>query len=333
MAREALRWETAVERFSNKEPFVISGWVFDELRPLVVTVRDSAGRTGRGEALGVYYHGENADSMAAQIEACRPQLEAGADRQDLLTLLPPGGARNAADAALWELESLQTGLPVWRLAGLDHAEPMITTATLAVETPALMAAAAVTFDFARILKLKLDGSDQDADRIRAVKAARPSVRIAVDANQGWSIEHLKAMLPVCVEAGVELIEQPLRIGEDSPLASVDSPIPFAADESFQTADDLPAMHGRYQMVNLKLDKTGGLTAALAIAEQARAQGFGLMVGNMGGSSLAMAPHWVLAQICDFVDVDGPLFLKQDRVPGCTYLDGKVDCPPGVWGAP
>jgi len=329
----ALRLDVGIETYAYHEPFAITGWTWHEQRTVVARLSDAEGRVGRGEASGVYYHGETGESMAAQIEACREQVEAGASRSELLTLLPPGGARNALDAALWELESLRTGVPVTTLAGMPGAKPLLTMATIGVGEPEKMAHRARALGFAKALKLKLDGSSLDEARLRAVRAARPDIALAVDANQGWSLQHLEQILPIAIEVGVQLIEQPLAVGDDEALRGVDSPIPFAADESFQSTEDLPRMKGLYQIANLKLDKTGGLTAALDAAKQAHAAGFRLMVGNMGGSSLAMAPHWVFGQMCEFADVDGPLGLARDSTPSLVYADGTVDCPPGLWGAP
>ncbi len=322
---------TAVESWPLKKAFRISGHVFSVSRNLLVTLDDGT-HQGRGEAQGVYYHGDTAESLAAEVEGVRAAIEAGIDRAALQTLLPAGGARNAIDCALWELESRRAGKPVWMLAGLDAPRPLRSTWTIGCDTPDVMARDAVGYAVARSLKLKLIGDGEDAARVRAVRAARPDVWIGVDANQGLDRAGLEALIPALVEADVSLIEQPVPVGADAMLDGLNSPIPIAADESALTLDDVAGLKGRYDVINIKLDKCGGLTEGLAIAHAARDLGLQVMVGNMTGTSLAMAPSFVVGQLCDIVDLDGPLLLARDRHDGVVYADGRIDCPPGVWGA-
>jgi L-Ala-D/L-Glu epimerase len=312
-------------------PFRISGFVFDSQDAVMVTVDDGEHR-GRGEAAGVYYLNDNAAHAVAALEAQRAVIEAGIDRAQLQSLLPAGGARNALDCALWELDAQRTGTPVWELAGLDAPKPLLTTFTLGAESPAHMADGARGYAKARALKLKLTGEAQlDIDRVRAVRAARPDAWIGVDANQGYTIEGLKPLIAALVEAQVMQLEQPLKRGHEAELAGFVSPIPLVADESALTLADVPGLVGRFNLVNIKLDKCGGLTEGLAMARAARRLGLGVMVGNMVGTSLAMAPAFILGQLCDVVDLDGPTFLRHDPPPAVTYADGMIWCDEQVWG--
>jgi L-Ala-D/L-Glu epimerase len=260
-------------------------------------------------------------------------IESGLDRLSLQHLLPPGGARNAIDCAMWELDASRKGTPVSELAGVGAMHPLTTTFTLGADEPRVMAAGARKYSQARALKLKLTGDlDTDIARIRAVRSARPEVWMGVDANQGYSIGSLDALLQELVRAEVALLEQPLARGREADLQDFKSPIPIAADESALSLADLPGLIGRFHTVNIKLDKCGGLTEGLAMARKAREIGLGVMVGNMVGTSLAMAPGFVLGQLCDIVDLDGPIFLAQDRKPGAIYAEGKIQCGEEVWGA-
>ena len=315
-----------------KAPFRISGYTFDTTDAVVVTLDDGVHR-GRGEAAGVYYLDDTAEHVVAVLESQRAAIEAGIDRQQLQDLLPAGGARNALDCALWELESKRSGNAVWELAGLDPPKPLLTTFTLGAESPAHMAESAKRYTVARALKLKLTGEAAlDMQRVRAVRAARPEVWIGVDANQGYSIEGLQPLIAGLLEADVALLEQPLKRGREADLQGFVSAIPLAADESALTLADVPGLVGRFDMVNIKLDKCGGLTEGLAMARAARQLGLGVMVGNMMGSSLAMAPSFVLGQLCDVVDLDGPTFLKVDPPPTISYSEGNIWCEESVWGA-
>jgi L-Ala-D/L-Glu epimerase len=331
MSRLTLR--VGVEKLRLAAPFRISGFVFEEQDAVLVTLEQGRHR-GRGEASGVYYLGDTAQSMVEAIEAQRGAIEAGMDRVALQRSMPPGGARNAVDCALWELDAHRAGVPAWTLAGLQAPRPLLTTFTLGADAPAVMADGARKYAQARALKLKLTGElDLDIARVRTVRAARPGVWMGVDANQGYGIEALPALLDALVEADVSLLEQPLKRGREADLQGFVSRIPIAADESTLSLADLPGLVGRFAVVNIKLDKCGGLTEGLAMAHAARALGLRVMVGNMVGSSLAMAPAFLLGQLCDVVDLDGPIFLAQDRVPGMTYVDGMAWSGDEVWGAP
>ncbi len=312
-------------------PFRIAGHVFTAMPATVVTLRDGA-HVGRGEAAGVYYNDDHPDAMLATLEALRPRIEAGLDRDTLRALLPAGGARNALDAALWELESQRTGVPVWKLAGLDGVRPLLTTFTVGADDPAVMAGHAAAYTQARALKLKLTGEPElDAARVRAVRARCPEAWIGVDANQGYSADHLPSLLAVLVEAGVSLLEQPCARGREDELDGIEREVPFAADESILDLAELEARHRHFNVVNIKLDKCGGLTEGLLMARRARELGKRVMVGNMCGTSLAAAPAFVLGQCCDVVDLDGPIFLARDRSPSVRYEDGHVFCGDEVWG--
>jgi L-alanine-DL-glutamate epimerase-like enolase superfamily enzyme len=313
-------------------PFRISGYVFDAMPATIVTLRDGACE-GRGEAAGVYYLDDRPEGMLATLEAHREAIEGGLDRKALRELLPPGGARNALDCALWEMEAQRAGVPVWKLAGLAPPRPLLTTFTVGADDPAAMAAAARAYGQARAIKLKLTGDvDVDIERVRAVRVARPDVWLAVDANQGYVPATLSRLLPALADARVSLLEQPCARGNEADLDGVDHSIPIAADESVQGLSEMEALPGRFDVVNIKLDKCGGLTEGLLMAERARALGLRVMVGNMAGTSLAMAPAFVLGQQCDVVDLDGPLFLVRDRSPGARYEDGMVMCDEAVWGS-
>jgi L-alanine-DL-glutamate epimerase-like enolase superfamily enzyme len=329
----ALQLCVAVEQVELAAPFRISGFVFERQDIVVVTLRDGS-HQGRGEAAGVYYLNDDSQKMVATLEAHRVQIERGIDRESLQQLLPPGGARNAVDCALWELDAARAGRMVWELAGLHATNPLVTTFTLGADEPAAMAVGARKYLHARALKLKLTGElDLDMARVRAVRAARPGAWIGVDANQGYRIDALNSLIPVLVEADVSLLEQPLARGREADLQGYVSPVPIAADESALCLADIPGLAGRFDVVNIKLDKCGGLTEALAMAHRARELGLKVMVGNMVGTSLAMAPGFVVGQLCDVVDLDGPTFLKRDRTPGATYADGKIWCGDDVWGGP
>lgn len=327
-----MKVEVEFETLPLRTPFQMAGHLIESVDVLVATLSDGV-YAGRGEASGVFYRGDIPATMAAQIEAVRPVLEAGVDRAALQRLLPPGGARNALDAALWDLDAQRCGTPAWELAGLPQPQPLVTTYTLGADDPDAMARGAAGFSDARAIKLKLIGDGRDAARVGAVRAARPDVWLAVDGNQAFTLAALEALLPALAEADVRLIEQPLAVGSDAALEGFRSPIPLAADESAQHLGDLDAIAGRYDVVNIKLDKCGGLTEALGMAAEARRRGLKIMVGNMGGTSLALAPAYLLGQICDIVDADGPLLMAADRTPGAVYRGGEVTCPGAIWGEP
>lgn len=322
----------SIEKIQLAAPFRISGYVFTHIDAVIVTLSDGV-HVGRGEAAGVYYLGDDSAHMMGVLNTHRDAIEAGLSRQQLLALMPPGGARNAVDCALWELEAKQAGKPVWQLAGIAAPRPLVTTFTLGADEPALMAEQAKRHAQARSIKIKLTGElALDIERVRAVRNARPDVWIGIDANQGFKIAELDSLVAAMVELRVSLIEQPLARGREADLEGYQSPIPLAADESALTLADVPGLVGRFQVVNIKLDKCGGLTEGLAIAEAARKHGLQVMVGNMGGTSLASAPAFVLGQVCDLVDLDGPIFIATDRTPGVVYADGYVTCGDDVWGA-
>lgn len=328
---KVLELEVIPEVYPLKEPFRITGRTEYNAEMVTVTLRQGT-LTGRGEAAGVYYRdGEDIPSLIAQIESIRSRIEAGISRESLQALLPAGGARNAIDCALWDLEAKQKRIPVWQLAGLDQPRPLLTTFTCAANDPEAMAATARAYSQAKAIKLKLTGESIDADRVRAVRAARPDVWLSVDANQGFTPESLQNLMPIFQEARVELIEQPFRIGEDALLDAVESPIDLASDESVKGLADVSGQVGRVDVINIKLDKCGGLTEGLAMAREARTRGLGVMVGNMIGTSLAMAPAFLVGQLCQVVDLDGPVFLNSDRTPSVRYENGLISCPDEIWG--
>lgn len=328
----ALKLSAHIEKLPLKQPFHITGYTFTACDALVVTLRDGE-CSGRGEGLGVYYRHDTPSTMLQQVEQLRDTIEQGITREQLLELLPAGGARNAVDCALWELEASRANTSVWQLAGLRRPESLLTTYTLSADEPEVVDATARSFVNARALKLKLTNDPLNAERVRAVRAACPDAWLMVDANQGLTRESLMRMLPTFVEARVAVVEQPFPIGNESWFDGLNYPIPLAADESVQDRTDLHGLEGRVQVINIKLDKCGGLTEGLALAEEARKLGFELMVGNMGGSSLAMGPAFVVGQLCDVVDLDGPLGLLADHVPSVVYEGGTIWCPDALWGGP
>ncbi len=325
-----MKLTASIEKVEMTAPFRITGYTFTHNEMLVVRL-ESEGQVGHGEALGVYYHQDTPPTMLRQVEALRGIIEGGVTRQQLLTLLPPGGARNAVDCALWDLEAKLQGKPAWQLAGLNTPEPLMTTFTVGAEEPSVMATRARNFTQARALKLKLTDDDRNADRVRAVRAACPDAWLMVDANQGFTPETFAALLPALVESRVAVVEQPFPVGREAWLDGLECPIPLAADESVQDHHDLEKLVGRVSIINIKLDKCGGLTEALILANRARELGFKLMVGNMGGTSWSMGPAFVVGALCMVVDLDGPLFLVSDRVPAVRYENGQIWCPEEVWG--
>lgn len=325
----APRVEAEIVRLPLAAPFRISDRVFEDV-PVVIVRLEADRHVGTGEAAGVFYLGDEPEGMLRQILAVRRAIGEGVDHAGLVTLLPAGGARNALDCALWDLQARRAGQAVWQLLGISQPRPLLTTFTLGNGTPAEMAGAATGYAQARALKLKLNGDPADADRVRAVRAARPDAWLGVDANRSLTPATLAQLAPAMIAADVQLVEQPFRVGEDHWLAAIDLPIPFAADESVQTKADVDRLAALYQVINIKLDKCGGLTEGLRMAARARALGLGVMVGNMLGTSRAMAPGWLLGQQCDVVDLDGPLFLVGDVAPAATYRDGLIDFDAGVW---
>jgi L-alanine-DL-glutamate epimerase-like enolase superfamily enzyme len=327
---ESLSLHAEVERWPLAAPFRITGYVFEAIDVLLVRL-ESQGHVGRGEAAGIYYKNDRPASMLQTVESVRAVIERGITRETLQELLPAGGARNAVDCALWDLESKISGQPAWQLAALERPRALVTTFGCGADTPQSMAATARTYADARAIKLKLTGEPVDEDRIRAVREALPDVWLGVDANQGFTRPFLEQLMPALVELKVALIEQPFAVGQEALLDGFRSPIPIAADESIMDAADLPKLIGRFSTVNIKLDKCGGLSEALLMARKARSMGFETMVGNMIGTSLAMAPAFLVGQLCSVVDLDGPLFLKSDRAPCVRYSDGLLSCDDAVWG--
>jgi L-alanine-DL-glutamate epimerase-like enolase superfamily enzyme len=328
-----LKLRIGIEKFPLKEPFRITGYTMVDTEVLFVEL-EQEGLVGRGEASGVYYRpGDDVKAGADRLESLRGEIEAGIGRFGLQSLLPACAARNALDCALWDLDAKRIGRPAWRIAGLEQPKPLITTFTIGAGSAEKVAADARAYRQARAIKLKLTGEAVDAERVRAVRRERPDVWLGIDANQGFTRATLEKILPVLLESGVQLIEQPCKVGEEGMLDGLDSPIPFAADESAQTLADVPGLVGRFKVVNIKLDKSGGLTEALAMAREAARLGLKVMVGNMLGTSLAMAPAFLVGQLCQVVDLDGPIFLSRDRAVPVVYSAGTIQCPAELWGDP
>jgi len=319
-----------IERWPTIRPFRIAGKVWDCFESVVVEL-ERDGLVGRGEALGVFYLDETADSMTVQINQQSARIREGIDRSSLQSILPPGGARNVIDCALWDLDAKSERRSVWEMSGVAP-KTLETVFTIGIEqTPETMAARAAEAAAYGLLKVKLDAC-QPAERLSAIRRARPDARIVVDANQGWTFDQLVELAPLFAKLGVQMIEQPLRRGHDQHLEHYDSPVPLCADESCLHLGELPQAALRYDWINIKLDKTGGLTHALALAHAGRALGLGIMVGSMGGSSLAMAPAFVAGCLADLVDIDGPLLQQSDRIPGMLYDGGWVaPFQRNVWG--
>ena len=320
--------ELSTDYWALRTPFNITGHVFEGVEILYVRITEG-GCSGQGEGTGIYYFGENGESMLRQAESVRRELEQGADREALRALLPSGGARNAIDCALWDLEAKCQGKSIWELTGIAPRE-VVTFETVGLGRLADMAADARKLKSPRI-KVKLD-AEQPLERVAAVREARPDAVIVVDVNQGWDFDRLRALAPEFAGLGVAMIEQPLPRGADAELEAYDPPVPLCADESCIDTGEFEQAARRYQMINIKLDKTGGLTEALDLAALARERGIGLMVGNMAGTSLAMAPGYVVAQLCRFADLDGALFLSRDRAHPMRYSHGTLSAPdPRLWG--
>lgn len=298
---------------------------------VVLAELSGGGSRGRGECVPYGRYGESVESVAAAIESLRGRIAAGLGREGLQKALPAGAARNALDCAFWDFEAKRSGIPVHALAGLPPPRPAVTAYTISLDTPERMAAAAKAAASRKLLKIKLGGPG-DRERLAAVRRAAPNAELIVDANEGWNAQTIAGNLSACVEAGVTLVEQPLPAGDDDLLAHIARPIPVCADESVHDRASLAALAGKYDAVNIKLDKTGGLTEALALASEAERRGFAVMVGCMVATSLSMAPAMLVAQRARFVDLDGPLLLAQDRPDGLRYEDSLVHPPaPALWG--
>ena len=312
------------------EPFRISGNEWITSACLVVHLGED-GFVGRGEAQGVFYLDETAESIFEQAHAVAGEIRKGIYRQELQDLLPAGGARNAIDCAMWDLECKKAGKTIWQLTGINP-KPVTTVYTIGLEdSPEAMAAKAAAAMDAPILKIKLS-NHMPYEKLAAIRAARPDAELVVDANQGWDFELMKEVLPKCVDLNLAMLEQPLARGGDDMLEGFESPITLAADESCLHTGELETAARRYSMINIKLDKTGGLTEGLRLARAAKEKGCKLMVGNMVGTSLSMAPSFVVDQLCDFVDIDGPLLLKYDYPHALKYNKGVVKgFDPELWG--
>ena len=317
------------KNWSLRKPFKISRSVATHAETLVCRISDGD-HSGFGEAAGVSYKGETVASIRSQIEEALPEIAAGIGRDALQALMPPGGARNAVDCAMWDLEAKRSGRTVWQL--LDWQPRAVTTVyTVGMDTPDNMRKDAAAHADYPILKVKV-GIGDPIEQLAAIRDGSPDASIVIDANQAWSIAELQKYATELVALKVEMVEQPLAIGEDEALLDFDSPIPLCADESCDTREDLDRLAGLYDLVNIKLDKSGGLTEAVALAMQAESMGFELMVGNMLGSSLAMAPAFVIAQRCRFVDIDGPLLQAEDVEHALAYERGRVGVfAPDLWG--
>ncbi len=325
----ALLIEAREEIWPLKEIFRISRGSRTEAQVVVVTVSDGK-HTGRGEGVPIKRYNQNIASVLAQIESVKrvPNL----NRHLAQKLLPTGAARNALDCALWDLEAKRSGKRTWELANLPIVDQVETSFTISLDSPEKMAASAKANSNQRILKLKLGGDALDLQRVEAVREAAPMSRLLIDANESWSPKHYRKIIPALKGLGVELVEQPFPADADEVLESLDHPVPVCADESCHTTTDLPRLKNRYEVINVKLDKTGGLTEALRLCEQARESGFKLLIGCMVGTSLSMAPARLLASAAEWVDLDGPLLLARDCDHALPYENGRIGIPPReLWG--
>jgi L-Ala-D/L-Glu epimerase / N-acetyl-D-glutamate racemase len=320
-----------VEHWPLQQAFTISRGSKTEAVVVIAELEDG-GYRGRGEAVPYLRYGETPEGVAAAIEKMDAALRGGLDRSGLQTAMTAGAARNALDCALWDLEAKQAGRPAYDLAALPAPKPLVTAYTVSLGTPEAMADAALRAKSRPLLKVKLGGGADDPERIAAVRRAVPGSELIVDANEGWSEDSLERNLAACAQAGVTLIEQPLAEGRDGALAQIKRPIPICADESVHDRASLDAITGKYDAINVKLDKAGGLTEALALAAAAEQRGFDIMVGCMVATSLAMAPAMLVAQRARVVDLDGPLLLAADR-PHALRYEGSVVHPAqsNLWG--
>lgn len=316
--------------FPLARPFAITGHVFTTTDTVRVTLDDGSAR-GRGEATGSYYLDETADSMAAELESVAGQIDAALSGAAIQELLPAGGARNALDCAWWDLRAKREGRRVWELLGLSP-QPLTTVFTIGLEEPEVMAAWAAEAGRFPHLKIKLN-ADRPIERLEAIRRARRDAELIIDVNQGWDFTALREYLPICAELGVAMIEQPLPRGADEELQGFSSPVPLGADESCLHLGEFDTARARYDVLNIKLDKCGGLTEGLALVAAAKQAGMDLMVGNMTGTSLAMAPSWIIGQHCRFVDIDGPLLLARDIEDGLVFAEGgRAEGPTAaLWG--
>ncbi|MFD2260398.1 N-acetyl-D-Glu racemase DgcA [Chelativorans composti] len=320
-----------LERFPIAGTFRIARGARTEAAVVVCTVSEGP-FSGKGECVPYPRYGETVESVIAQIESLSDGIAGGMTREELLETFPAGAARNAVDCALWDLEAKKAGRRVHELAGLAAPQPLVTTQTISLATPEEMEQQARLHSSRPVLKFKVGMPDGDAERIEAVRRGAPNSQLILDANEGWTEDNIEDNLRIAEKFGVALIEQPLPAGKDAILREVARTIPLCADESLHTREDLPKLAGLYDAVNIKLDKTGGLTEALLLKAEAERMGFSIMVGCMVGTSLAMAPAILAAQGAQFVDLDGPLLLARDREPGLVYEGAKVYPPaPKLWG--
>ena len=321
--------EACEEIWPLKKVFQISRGSHTEAQVVVVTVANDE-HIGRGEGVPIKRYAQSVESVLAQIESIKAEKKL--DRQRLQQLLPAGAARNALDCALWDLEAKTSGKRVWELANVPIVLEVETSFTISLDTPEKMAAAAAVAAGLPILKLKLQGDDLDLARVKGVRESAPAARLLIDANESWSPEHYRKIVPEIHELGAELIEQPFPANADEVLETLDHPIPVCADESCHTTADLRRLTNRYEMINVKLDKTGGLTEALRLCDRARDSGFKLLIGCMVCTSLGIAPARLLASNADLVDLDGPLLLGRDREHGLAYTNGRLALPSAqLWG--
>jgi L-alanine-DL-glutamate epimerase-like enolase superfamily enzyme len=325
-----MKLEIGIHRWPLREPFTISRETITTADGVVVALSDGTS-VGRGEAYGISYEGETPEGIVAELEALRTRIEAGVTRQELQALLPHGGARCALDCALWDLEAKRAGVPVHALAGLPAPKACETAFTIGIRPPDAVRQAARAHAHHAFLKLKVNREDPLA-LVRAAREGAPDSRFIVDPNQSWTFSDIQRLSPELAELGVVLLEQPLAVGDDAGLDGWSGPVPICADELVHDRADLYRALGKYSHINIKLDKSGGLTEALALAHAALDQGFRLMVGCMAGSSLAMAPAHLVAQLCDFVDLDGPLLQAEDWPTPIAYAEGRILPPPqALWG--
>jgi L-alanine-DL-glutamate epimerase-like enolase superfamily enzyme len=319
------------ERWPLARPFAIARGTKVAAEVVVATIEED-GRCGRGECVPYPRYGETTAGVVAALRALAPEIAAGLDRDRLVQQVPPGAARNALDCALVDLACRQAGVPAWQLLGLPAPVPVMTAETIALASPEEMATEAARLADRPCLKLKI-AADGIVERVAAVRRAAPLARLIVDANEAWTAGILRDVLPALAELGVTMIEQPLPAGADAALRDLTSPIPICADEACHTRADLSRLAAGYSIINVKLDKAGGLGEALALIEAARRRGLGVMVGCIVATSLAMAPALLLAGLADVVDLDGPLWLATDRAPSLTFERGFVYPPAaGLWGS-
>jgi L-alanine-DL-glutamate epimerase-like enolase superfamily enzyme len=325
-----MRLTIAEERWPIAGSFTISRGSKTEAHVVTVTLEDG-GHTGRGECVPYPRYEETVPQVIAALQAARSRIEAGITRDAIDSILTPHAARNALDCALWDLAAKKAGVPAWQLAGLAEPKPAVTAYTLSLDTPEAMGEAAAKASGRPLLKLKL-GREGDVERLKLIRRNAPHSRLIVDANEGWTADSLAAMLAACADAGVELVEQPLPAGNDEALRAVSRAVTVCADESAHGLDSLDQLVGKYDAINIKLDKTGGLTPAIALAHAARERDLRIMVGCMLATSLAMAPAFLLAPFAEVIDLDGPLLLKEDRSPAIRF-DGSLmhPAPTDLWG--